>query len=141
MSISVSVHLREKPVAIVDSNTIIGHPDRGVIYWVEVDGVTIHCRSQAQAILLADAINLPDGAEASDTLASDMLAALKAMVLNDTHTYRDCHKAALSVIARAEGRGDDADPIENARAALSRSADAVAAAIHPEDGRPLDGTS
>jgi hypothetical protein len=33
--------------------------------------------------------------------APDMLAALKAMVLNDTHTYRDCHKAALAAIARA----------------------------------------
>ena len=35
--------------------------------------------------------------------APDMLAALKAMVLNDTHTYRDCHKAALAAIAKAEG--------------------------------------
>lgn len=36
--------------------------------------------------------------------APDMLAALKAMVLNDTHTYRDCHRAALAAIAKAEGR-------------------------------------
>jgi hypothetical protein len=35
---------------------------------------------------------------------SDLLTALKAMVLNDKHTYRDCHKAALASIARAEGR-------------------------------------
>lgn len=34
--------------------------------------------------------------------APDMLAALKAMVLNDTHTYRDCHKAALAAISKAE---------------------------------------
>ena len=33
--------------------------------------------------------------------APDMLAALKAMVLNDAHTYRDCHKAALAAIAKA----------------------------------------
>lgn len=37
-------------------------------------------------------------------VADDLLAALKAMVLNDTHTYRDCHKAALAAIAKAEGR-------------------------------------
>lgn len=36
--------------------------------------------------------------------APDMLEALKAMVLNDRHTYRDCHKAALAAIAKAEGR-------------------------------------
>jgi len=34
----------------------------------------------------------------------DMLAALKAMILNDPHTYRDCHKAALAAIAKAESR-------------------------------------
>jgi len=34
----------------------------------------------------------------------NLLDALKAMVLNDRHTYRDCHKAALVAIARAEGR-------------------------------------
>lgn len=38
--------------------------------------------------------------------APEMLAALKAMVLNDRHTYRDCHKAAVAAIAKAEGRGD-----------------------------------
>jgi hypothetical protein len=32
-----------------------------------------------------------------------LLEALKAMVLNDTHTYRDCHKAAVAAIARATG--------------------------------------
>lgn len=37
-------------------------------------------------------------------VADELLAALKAMVLNDTHTYRDCHKAALAAIAKAEGR-------------------------------------
>lgn len=36
--------------------------------------------------------------------APELLAALKAMVLNDKHTYRDCHKAALAAIAKAEGR-------------------------------------
>jgi len=36
--------------------------------------------------------------------ARDLLVALKAMVLNDAHTYRDCHKAALAAIAKAEGR-------------------------------------
>ena len=36
--------------------------------------------------------------------APDMLAALKAMILNDPHTYRDCHKAALAAIAKAESR-------------------------------------
>jgi hypothetical protein len=36
--------------------------------------------------------------------ASELLAALKAMVLNDAHTYRDCHKAAVAAIAKAEGR-------------------------------------
>jgi hypothetical protein len=35
--------------------------------------------------------------------APDLLAALKAMVLNDTHTYRDCHMAARAAIAKAEG--------------------------------------
>lgn len=35
--------------------------------------------------------------------SSELLAALKAMVLNDSHTYRDCHKAALLAIAKAEG--------------------------------------
>lgn len=33
----------------------------------------------------------------------ELLSALKAMVLNDKHTYRDCHKAALAAIAKAEG--------------------------------------
>lgn len=33
--------------------------------------------------------------------AADLLSALKAMVLNDRHTYRDCHKAALCAIAKA----------------------------------------
>jgi uncharacterized cupin superfamily protein len=36
--------------------------------------------------------------------APDLLAALRAMVLNDAHTYRDCHKAALAAIAKAEGK-------------------------------------
>lgn len=36
--------------------------------------------------------------------APDLLAALKAMVLNDAHSYRDCHKAALAAIAKAEAR-------------------------------------
>jgi hypothetical protein len=35
--------------------------------------------------------------------APDLLAALKAMVLNDAHTYRDCHMAARAAIAKAEG--------------------------------------
>lgn len=35
--------------------------------------------------------------------APDLLSALKAMVLNDRHTYRDCHKAALAAIAKATG--------------------------------------
>ena len=35
--------------------------------------------------------------------APDLLAALKAMVLNDAHEYRDCHKAARAAIAKAEG--------------------------------------
>lgn len=34
--------------------------------------------------------------------AAELLAALKAMVLNDTNTYRDCHKAAVAAIAKAE---------------------------------------
>lgn len=45
-------------------------------------------------------------AEAADPLsdaAPDMLAALQAMVLNDTHTYRDCHKAAVAAVAKATG--------------------------------------
>jgi len=35
--------------------------------------------------------------------APDLLAALKAMVLNDTHTYRDCHMAARAALTKAEG--------------------------------------
>lgn len=34
--------------------------------------------------------------------APDLLAALKAMVLNDQHTYRDCHKAAVAAISKAQ---------------------------------------
>ena len=33
--------------------------------------------------------------------APDLLAALKAMVLNDRHAYRDCHKAAVAALAKA----------------------------------------
>lgn len=36
--------------------------------------------------------------------APELLEALKAMVLNDRHTYRDCHKAAVAAITKAEGR-------------------------------------
>lgn len=36
--------------------------------------------------------------------APELLEALKAMVLNDQHAYRDCHKAALAAIDKAEGR-------------------------------------
>jgi hypothetical protein len=35
--------------------------------------------------------------------APDLLEALEAMVLNDRHTYRDCHKRALAAISRAHG--------------------------------------
>jgi hypothetical protein len=35
--------------------------------------------------------------------APELLEALEAMVLNDRHTYRDCHKAALKAIAQAKG--------------------------------------
>ena len=34
---------------------------------------------------------------------ADLLEALEAMVLNDRHTYRDCHKRAVAAIARAKG--------------------------------------
>ena len=34
-------------------------------------------------------------------MVPELLEALKAMVLNDSHTYRDCHKAALAAIAKA----------------------------------------
>lgn len=37
--------------------------------------------------------------------APDLYAALSAMVLNDRHTYRDCHKAALAALAKARGEG------------------------------------
>lgn len=36
--------------------------------------------------------------------APDLLAALEAMVLNDSHAYRDCHKAAVAAIAKARGQ-------------------------------------
>jgi hypothetical protein len=34
---------------------------------------------------------------------AELLKILKALVLNDRHTYRDCHKAAVAAIAKAEG--------------------------------------
>lgn len=42
---------------------------------------------------------------AKDRLAREMLRALEAMVLNDAHTYRDCHKAAQVAIAKARELG------------------------------------
>jgi hypothetical protein len=46
------------------------------------------------------------GAEEAAEIAAtpDLLAALRVMVLNDPHTYRDCHKAAVAAIAKAEGK-------------------------------------
>lgn len=55
----VSIYLKDRPVAEVQNNAKRdGTPANH--HWIEFDGVTIHCRSEAQAILLADAINLPD---------------------------------------------------------------------------------
>lgn len=35
--------------------------------------------------------------------APDLLAALRAMILNDSHKYRDCYKAACAAVAKATG--------------------------------------
>jgi len=64
-----------------------------------------------QASLAAETIDLNARLGMSEGLKADararaemvpeLLEALKAMVLNDSHTYRDCHKAALAAIAKA----------------------------------------
>jgi hypothetical protein len=54
--------------------------------------------------------------------APELLAALRAMVLNDRHTYRDCHKAAVAAIAKALGQGE---PGTTDRPAMPREVPAI----------------
>jgi hypothetical protein len=63
--------------------------------------------------------------------APELLAALRAMVLNDRHTYRDCHKAAVAAIAKALGQGE---PGTTDRPAMPREVPA----IPPETAIPED---
>ena len=52
-----TIYLRESPAAEAFNNATDDKPASH--YWVDLDEVTIHCRSEAQAALLAYAINLP----------------------------------------------------------------------------------
>lgn len=78
--------------------------------WKDDDLETLGMYRLAPGILATD---MTDGTPWGDEIdqanaaliaaAPDLLKALKAMVLNDRHTYRDCHKASILAISKAEG--------------------------------------